>query len=75
MLIIPKVIYRFSAIFPKFLWPYYYYLLFFFFAELEKLMVYLYRIAKDPEYWKRITNIWFQNLVQKYINQNSVVLA
>ena len=48
---------------------------FFFFAELEKLMVYLYRIAKDPEYWKRITNIWFQNLVQKYINQNSVVLA
>ena len=50
-------------------------LLFVIFAELEKLMVYLYKIFKGPEYWKRITNIWFQNLVQKYINQNSEMLA
>jgi len=50
-------------------------LLFVIFAELEKLMVHLYKIFKGPEYWKRITTIWFQNLVQKYINQNSVVLA
>ena len=69
MLIIPKVIYRFSAIFLKFIWPYY-----FFFPELGKLMVYLYKIAKGPECWKRKTNIWFQNLVQRYINQNNVVL-